>query len=193
MSKNIKFILSVFLIINLTTIYSFASEPNLYAKGLQAEQIGDISLAVENYKKSATQGLSDSKFALGRLYRDTYNDAHKSFKWFLDAAEQGNSFAQYEVGIIYSRGNSIITVNHKKAKKWLTLAVNRNKSKDASYELFMIVSEEKKQSWLLKAAQYGSFDAMKKLSEAYQNGSYGLSIDDNKSTYWRDEANREEE
>lgn len=190
---NTKQILSVLLIINLTATYSFASEANLYAKGLQAEQLGDITLAVENYKKSAMQGLSDSKFALGRIYRDSYNDDNSSFKWFLDAAKQGNGFAQYEVGMIYSRGNSITTSDHEKAKKWLLMAVNSNKSKEAAYELFLIVSDTEKQSWLLKAAKYGSFEAMKKLSEAYRDGSYGLQIDNKKSTYWLDEANREQE
>ena len=87
----------------------FATTPNLYAQGIQAEMSGDTSLAIEKYLLSAKAGLSDAKYALGRLYRDVNGNEAEAFKWFMDAAKQGNTFAQYEVGMTYRRGNSVIT------------------------------------------------------------------------------------
>jgi len=63
--------------------------------------------------------LKDAKFALGRLYRDVYGDAVESFKWFMEAAQQGDIFAQYEIGLIYLNGSIATAPDMQKAKEWL--------------------------------------------------------------------------
>ena len=173
--------------------FSHASPPNYYAQGLQAETSGNHSVAIEKYSYAAKQGLSDAKFALGRLYRDIYSDDKNSFKWFMEAAKQGNSFAQYEIGRIYISGSSEVSADKKEAMKWLLSAESHNSSKDVAYALFGLSTSNDKQSWLIKAAKRNHIGAIKELIESYQIGKYGLSIDQEKVALWKQEVRKIEE
>lgn len=191
MKIRIMSLLMIFLLIRIFTVNAFAAEQNFYAEGLQAEALGNINLAIEKYEESAATGLSDAKFALGRLYRDSYADDKNSFQWFLESAKQGNNFAQYEVGMLYLIGNSFVIQSTDEAAKWLTQAANRGKIGDAAYELFKLsTTDSEKQSWLLKSSEYGVPEAMKKLSDAYKTGNYGFTADDEKAAKWKQEASR---
>lgn len=170
-----------------------AKQPNYYAEGLNAEFSGNQNIAVEKYELAAHAGLSDAKFALGRLYRDTYGDETLSFKWFMAAAKQGNAFAQYEIGIIYRDGNSNIQQDITLAQKWLSAAASHNNT-DAVFALFeMSNNDEQAIKWLKKAAALGNRNAMLKLADAYNNGEYGLDIDLNLEQKWKDQAMRTQE
>ena len=72
-------------------------KPNWFKQGLQAEYSGDYSLAIENYTKSSALGVTDAGYALGRIYR-SMGDTASSLEWFLQSANSGNKFSQYEVG-----------------------------------------------------------------------------------------------
>jgi TPR repeat protein len=171
------------------TIPAFGSEPNWYARGLQAEYSGNTELAVDAYKKSAAQGLKDAKFALGRLYRDAYSNAAESFKWFLEAAQQGDIFAQYEIGLIYLNGSEAAAPDIEKAKDWLHSAAANGNHGNAAYELFRLLStDEEASKWLQLAAKQGVIKAMQTLGEAYSKGLYGLPLDNAMSQEWLDRA-----
>ncbi|KHD10590.1 hypothetical protein PN36_25815 [Candidatus Thiomargarita nelsonii] len=172
---------------------SHAYQPNLYAEGLRAEFSGDYGLAVHKYELSAQSGLSDAKFVLGRLYRDVYGDAENSFKWFLEAAKQGNAFAQYEVATLYRHGNEVVTQDAEQAIKWLRAAAKRG-SGQAAYALFEIVTDENEAvTWLQIAADRGVVDAMNELGNAYNNGAYGFNVDNSLGQKWLEEAARSQE
>lgn len=166
---------------------SYANE-NHYAKAIKHENIKDHEEAVRLYQLAADQGSSDAKFSLGRIFRDIYDDKDKSFDWFLSSAKQGNSFAAYEVAMLYRSGSSSTQPDQDKAIYWLKKAAEK-RNKDAVYGLFqVIISIEEKGTWLIKAAELGHIEAMRSLSEAYQTGSYGIPIDNLLSAEWLDRA-----
>jgi len=166
-----------------------ASEQNWYANGLQAEYSGNAELAIEAYRKSATQGLKDAKFALGRLYRDAYGNSAESFKWFLEAAQQGDIFAQYEVGLIYLNGSNVVAPDIQKSEDWLRSAAANGNHGNAAYKLFKVSPTDREASkWLQIAAKQGVYEAMKTLGEAYINGLYGLRLSQTIGQEWLNKA-----
>jgi len=158
---------------------SHAAEPNWYAKGLQAEYAGDYQTAITHYTKSANTGLSDASFAIARLHR-TLGDDSSSLEWFLKAANAGNKFAQYEVGLVYLNGSSATVANRNEAIKWFTFAANA-KQGEAAYELFKLLKDIK---WLKEAAQQGVSVAMQDLSSVYEKGLYGSEVNMDESNHW---------
>lgn len=184
-------ILSMFL--STIAIPSYGGQPNFYAAGIQAENAGNYVEAISQYEIAAKSGLKDAKYALGRIYRDVYGDMDNSFKWFLEAAKQGDAFAQYEVGMLYRYGNAVVPQDLEQAKQWLTLATKRRRSK-AAYALFeMADSDDEALMWLQQAAKWGVTDAMEKLGHAYKNGMYGLEINLSLSQHWLEQATQAKE
>ena len=53
------------------------------------------------------------------------NDA-EAFKWFLKAAEQGHTMAQYNLGWIYTNGKGDVPVNNVRAYMWWSLTFAQN-------------------------------------------------------------------
>jgi TPR repeat protein len=85
---------------NLGMIYLKKNSPNA-----KAETEKWLGLA-------ASQNHSLAQFQLGLIYLDDpTKQKEKAFKWFLRAAENGLAGAQYNVGLAYWRGDSIISVN----------------------------------------------------------------------------------
>jgi len=169
-------------------IPAFSGEPNRYAEGIHAEMAGQYVLAIDRYTLSAKTGLSDAKLALGRLYRDVYGDADNSFKWFKQAAEQGNIFAQFELGVLYQQGSAAVIPDRDQATKWLTTAANRGHSQ-AAYALFEMATEDTEAlRRLQQAANHGVVDAMQRLGTAYRYGEFGLNVDLTKSQEWLERA-----
>ncbi|WP_413282937.1 tetratricopeptide repeat protein [Vibrio sp. MA40-2] len=173
---------------------SVNSTQNWYAEGLRAETAGNIALAVKYYDKSANeQNLSDSMYALGRLYRDAYSDSETSLEWFIKSAELGNPFAQLELGLFYSNANNI-GVDKELAQYWLKKSFTNGAKKEAAWSLYDLSdTESEKLNWLKEAAVSGHQKAMYLLSDAYSSGLLGLDIDQDQSSYWLQSATRLEE
>lgn len=171
-----------------------AEEQNWYALGLQAESSGNYSLAIERYKVAADQGLSDAKFALGRLYRDVYGDVEKSLTWFREAANQGNVFAQYELGKLYLESGSTAPADVQRARRWLSLAADRGRLKEAAFALFLLEGKsEEKLKWLRRAAKWGDVEAMLRLAEAHEEGQFGLPVNPAEAQRWLERAGLHQE
>ena len=177
MNKIKKMVCTLF-VVGFFTNSAFATEINWYAKGLKAEMSGNTLQAIDYYKKS---NLQDAKFSLGRIYRDTYADAENSFKWFLSSAQQGSTYAQYELGLMFLNGSSAVEQNNSKAKRWFLSAANRKHGKSA-YQLFKLSNNnEQKERWLKIAADRGIKEAVQTLELAYRDGNFGIKADDKKS------------
>lgn len=195
--NKLKRVIAKSLIVAQLTLYpllAYSSEPNWYALGLQAEVSGNYSVAIERYHASASRGLSDAKFALGKLYRDVYGDSAKSLKWFKDAANQGNVFAQYELGKLYMEGGAAVTADAQAAKKWLSLAANNGRIGGAAFAMFGLEEQpEEKLKWLRRAAEWGDIDAMLRLSEAHEKGEFGLQESMRDAQRWNRRAEQSQE
>lgn len=179
--KNSRYLIALFLSsqIALLGLSSHAAEPNSYAKGLQAELAGDYQAAIAHYEKSANTGLSDASLALGRTYKKL-GDHSTSMEWLLKAANAGNAFAQYEVGLIYLNGSLLVATDLGEAARWFGFAA-KSKHGEASYELFKLSNDAK---WLRQAGEQGVPSAMRELSNSYQLGLNGLEVNIDESDRW---------
>ena len=55
------------------------------------------------------------------MYEDgkgTPKDYNQAIKWYLQPAEQGDAWAQYNLGGMYENGEGIIAQDYQKAIKW---------------------------------------------------------------------------
>jgi len=194
MTCQLKKIYIAFSLLLVTPAYSYATtaDTNFYAQALQAESKGNHELAISHYLVSAKKGVSDAKLALARIYQNTYGNDQEHIKWLLEAAQEGNVLAQYELGMTYQKGSAAVTSNLQEAQKWLTLAANDGKYGLAAYELFKISSNnneiDQAKTWLLNAAEKGIYEAMEQLQEAYQLGESGFTINTEKSLYWQQQV-----
>jgi TPR repeat protein len=71
------------------------------------------------YRKAAEQGHEKAKTETRVI-----NDVNK-FETALAAAEQGDAKAQYDLGYMYDRGNSVVSRNHDEAREWYLKAARQ--------------------------------------------------------------------
>lgn len=156
-----------------------SADKNWYAEGLKAELSGKYQLAIEHYLKSANSGVNQADYALGRLYKELGDDS-ASFARFMNSAKAGNKLAQFEIGLIYSKGNSAVPYDRVKAIKWLSASAQSGVGL-AAYKLFQL---EENSKYLIMAAEQGVGDALMDLSVAYEQGLYGLEENTIESERW---------
>lgn len=179
-------------IVTFSPYSAWADDVNHYASCLKLEITGQYQEAISHCEQAAQSGTKEAAFALGRMYRDKLTDSDNSFQWFLNAAKQGDTLAQYEVGIVYLKGNtSSISVDTEEAKKWFLSAADKDGSGNSAYELYKLSTEENEAlQWLQKAVDAGLPQAAKVLADAYAKGSLGLTVDMQKSQTLLNQANQ---
>ena len=96
--------------------------------GMQKER----ETAVTRLRYAAENGVAWAQNDLGKHY-GSKGDYGKAIEWFLKAAEQGNSVAQYNLGDCYLRGNGVQR-DKDKALKWITKAAEQG-NPQAQHEL----------------------------------------------------------
>lgn len=118
-------------------------------------------------------------------------DYQKAYEYYLKAAEQGNTVAQYKVA--YMLDNKIgVDDDHKLAQRWYMKSAERGNS-DAQvaigkiyYEgkgLFILSDYNKAIEWFKKAADQGNSEAEFMIGEMYRGGD-GVSDDINIAMTW---------
>jgi hypothetical protein len=85
----------------------------------------------------------EGKDTLGVMYDNGYivsQDHREAAKWYLEAAEQGNTKAQLDLAIKYALGKGV-PVNYVQACKWVTIASKQNEKladeAEAAIETYM--------------------------------------------------------
>ncbi len=108
--KNMKRLIPAFLMLIFITAPVYADD---FQDALVAYQKQDYKVAIEKFIPLAEKGNPKAQFILGVLYvwddkrEDYYNEGHKDMddekavKWFKLAANQGNVFAQHNLGVMY--------------------------------------------------------------------------------------------
>jgi len=84
---------------------------------------------IEMWIERAEDGDPAAQFQLGYCYEmklGTQVDLEAAFKWYLRAAAQGHSRAQYHIGIACSNGSRSVPYCLAEAIKWLTLAARKH-------------------------------------------------------------------
>lgn len=125
----------------------------------------------------ARSGYKEAQFILGMLYDSASNDMHKAIGWYTQAAINGHSDAQHNLGLAYARGQGI-KGDIKQAIKWWLAAAEQGNS-DSQYNLGIIYATgapgvkqdfKKAKKWWHMAASRGDAMAQYNLGAMYANG-----------------------
>lgn len=111
-------------VIALLLISSTAAAADFEA-GQTAHERGDFTAAYEVWLPLAEQGYANAQFAIGEMYsfgNGVTEDDVEAEKWYRKAAEQGNSVAQFLLGMMYDDG---APENNAEAAKWYRKAAKQ--------------------------------------------------------------------
>ena len=164
-----------------------ANSGNIHAQVSMAEiykKLTNLSKSAEWYQKAAEQGDKNAKNMLQKL---------KPLLAYLEAAEQGNAEAQYNIGQIYGDGKDI-EQNYKEAEKWNRQAAEQGYAPAQRYLGWMYeeghgVQKDYQQAfnWYLKAAEQGNALAQNSLGNLYRRG-LGVQKDSQEALKWYQKA-----
>ena len=153
----------------------------------------------KSYKFTVTQGY----FNVSELYNQGvayYNQKNytEAVKFFIQAAEQGNADAQFNLGVCYRNGYGV-PQDYNKAVEWFSKAAEQGEAYAQCnlgycYEIGYGVPQDdsKAVEWYRKAAEQGNADAQNNLGVCYEKG-YGVPQDYNKAVEWYRKAARQGE
>lgn len=115
--------------------------------------------------------------------------SRKELNEYLVYAEQGDKNAQYQLGVIYSKGG-LVNVNYETAIKWYTLAAEQehtgalnNLGHKYLYGQGVSKDEKKAVSFFQKAAELGNPMAQYNLGNCYMEG-MGVATDEKEAEVW---------
>lgn len=150
--------------------------------------VGDITKAIEWYTKATKQGCIDAQYRINSILEE--KKLSETIKNHIEAAEQGNAFAQWLLGELYLNGKGDF-IN---AMKWYTKSADQGYAA-AQFSLGCLyyegsyVKEDllKAVELFTKAAEQGNRDAQFELGRCYKNG-FGVEIDYVKAIEWYTKA-----
>lgn len=109
--------------------YNESTSNSIYNKGMVDESMKLYNEALEKYRQAANGGYIPAFTDVGRIYIKKGN-YKKAWKWYLKAAEAGDSEGEYYVGYFYQEGkhvkrNTTFAINYyeKAAKKGFSKAL----------------------------------------------------------------------
>lgn len=170
---------------------------NYYQMGKFVDKNEQKSLKL--YIDSAKIGYAHAQEKLGDVYRQgllgSNESPKKSFNWYLKAAEQGKSSAQFYVGYYFASGYGV-KKDMKLAFEWYTKAAEQ-KSPAALNNLAICyeygrgteIDLAKAAFYYEESAKLGNVTAQKNLSNCYEKGT-GVKSNPCKVFYWTFEAAR---
>ena len=134
---------------------------------MAAHKSKDYKEAVRLYRLSAKQGNAEAQYSLGLMYDkgqgvpQDYKEAVRLFrlsakqgnaealKWYRLSAKQGNAEAQYNLGLMYEKGQ-VVPKDFKEAFKWSKIASSNGHNGDIK---FRDIIEKRMSPSQLKKAQ----------------------------------------
>lgn len=168
---------------------------NYYEEGIIVDKNEQKSLKL--YTDSAKIGYAPAQEKLGDIYRQgllgSDESPKKSFNWYLKAAEQGRSSAQFYVGYFYASGYGI-KKDEELAFEWYTKAAEQKNAAALNnlaicfeYGKGTDVNLTKAIYYYEESAKSGNITAQKNLAICYKNGT-GVELNPSKVFYWTLEA-----
>ncbi|MEE1673622.1 tetratricopeptide repeat protein [Agarivorans aestuarii] len=138
-----------------------------------------LSLSANDFelvKKKAEIGDSASQLQLGITYEYAYKNHQEALYWYLKAAEQGLSGAQFLLGVKYYRGMGVLQ-NYQEALHWYQKAATQGHADAQSHLGLMyskgegvLQSQKEAVKWLRRAAGQGHSKAQYHLGTMYYYG-----------------------
>jgi hypothetical protein len=154
--------------------------------------------ALELWSSAAELGIRDAgswkMIALRDLLHDPYSQSGAAFEKLIDAAESGDSTAQYELGNYYLTDGGRFGPDFFQAAAWLRKAADQG-SADAQTDLGVCYFDGKGVDqdqttaimWYRKAAEQGVAVAQYNLGHCYHSGT-GVPLDFDGAIYWYERA-----
>jgi len=165
----------------------------LYRKGMDAKARGDLFTAAEAFGRAAEEGHARASYEMGLLLKigrkPITQDLPRSQRFFLQAAEQGDMAAQYEVARMFAQGVGVAR-NCTEAAVWARKAAEAG-SPDAAVLLGELNiadcggarNPQEAARWFRVAADKGLASAQFSLGVLYMNGD-GVPKDLNEARKW---------
>jgi len=160
----------------------------LYKEGNHEEAL-EIYLHPEFNHNAAVQNRIGTLYLLPAL-----RDEKKSAEWFRKSAEQGNRYAQFNLGMAYRKGYGVqkdnaiaIQLFKQSAAQDYTPAMNviaRMYEEGSGVEK----SEETAIHWYLKSANNGNTNAIHRLADIYEHSQFGQPANRKKAQQWKSRA-----
>lgn len=149
------------------------------------------------FKESAKLGYAPAQKKLGDIYRQgllgTNESPKESFNWYMKAAAQGISSAQFYVGYFYESGYGV-NKDVILAFEWYSKAAEQNNPAALNnlaicyeYGKGTEIDLTKAACYYEKSANLGNITAQKNLAICYKNGT-GVELNPQKVFYWTLEA-----
>jgi len=121
---------------------------------------------------------------------DEINDISKDIEQLKNLAEQGNAFAQFNLGLAYEKGQGV-KQDYKQAIEWYTKSAEQGNA-FAQFNLGTLyyfgqgVKQDfnKAIEWYTKSAEQGNADAQNNLGAIYAKGEEGVEQDYKQAVYW---------
>jgi TPR repeat protein len=122
-------LISILLLTSLSNI-SYASVPDTpkvdvakvsMEEADNAYKKGDYKMAFKEFSTLAESGDTEAQYKLANMYSNgegILRDRQKATKWYLKAAKQGYSEAQYGLGVMHIKGSHDFLKDYKEAAKW---------------------------------------------------------------------------
>ena len=120
------------------------NHPNVISVRLEDTSLEKLHEKMRALKKDhELTGNREAAFILGMIWlqgvtigdRSSQTNPLKAVNWLVKAAQAGHSMAQYNLGLVYSKGiDPIIKKDTKQAREWFELATT-NGNLDAQYNL----------------------------------------------------------
>lgn len=164
----------------------------LYALGINALEDERYRDAIFNLEKAANQQYALAAYTLAMYYHEKEsNHPLKAFEWFMVAAKQNHTEAEYYVGLYYQNAKGV-PQSIEQAIHWYERAALKH-NKNALYHLAMILIKQEKRDFvtisklLEQAAKLDHPNAQYNLAVMYQKGD-GVEKDMQKALFWYEKA-----
>ena len=173
---------------------------DLYQKGLNAKDIGDLAAAAEAFRQASDGGHAEARYELGLLLKigrkPIAQDLPQAQLMFLEAARQGNLPAQYEVAQMFAQGVGV-AADCTQASSWARKAAEAGSPEAAELlgELNMADcggsrNPQEAARWFRIAADKGLVNAKFSLGVMYMTGD-GVAKDLTEARKWLTAAESE--
>jgi TPR repeat protein len=158
--------------------------------------LGVMSVIEAEPKIKKAETKKDDKEVAAKLREEANLLFKEAVSWFRKSADQGNSQAQLNLGVMYQKGfgteenNEQAVSNNEQAVSWFRKSAEQDNS-DAQLNLGAMYqngagvekSNEQAVSWYRKSAEQDNRDAQVSLGVMYQNGE-GVEQSDEKALFW---------
>ncbi|KAF9930195.1 hypothetical protein FBU30_000795 [Linnemannia zychae] len=178
-----------------------SSEDNSNNLQLLKRQSADIIVLNEMSQEPkitiASQGDKEAQVDLGDIYKGDLGGVEKDYNramdWYLKAAEQGDSSAQYNIGYLYDNGHGV-QQDYSLAMTWYKKAAEQGHTSaqfavGSMYENGYSVPKDYLTAmiWFRRAADKGHSDAQNNIGNLYLNG-HGVQQDYSQAMNWYKKA-----